>query len=500
MSNLSKSRLLSFRQCTKRLWLEIHRPDLREVSADAQARFAIGHQVGDIARKLYDPKGTGHLIDAQSEGFDAAFARTRELLKSDQPIFEAGFAANGALAFADIMLPTIKNRRSSWRMIEVKSSTSVKDYHRDDAAIQASVAIQSGAPLTSIALAHIDSGWTYPGGNNYQGLLVEEDLTEEAFGRGPEVADWISEAQAVARKRNEPEVRTGPHCNDPFECPFLAYCQGQQPQPTHPIDWLPGRFTGTLTAMIEKNGWTEMREIPDEYLNDRQRLVKAVTLSGNTHFDAEGARADLTPHQLPALFLDFETVQFTVPIWKGTRPYQQIPFQFSIHRVSGNGTLEHREFLDLSGNDPSKAFAEALVSECGETEPVFVYNAVFERGRISELAERFPRLKRELTQISKRIVDLLPVARKRYYHPDQEGRWSIKAVLPAIASDLRYDALDGVQDGGMAMNAYYEAISTDTSVERKRQVEAQLRDYCRLDTFAMVRLWQFFTGRPPTAP
>ena len=177
MRTLSKSKLLAFRQCPKRLWLEIHAPQLREDSGATLASYATGHQVGDIARQIYDPARRGQLIDPQAEGFDAAFARTQALLRARQPIFEAGFRAEGALAFADVLLPA----GTGWRMVEVKSSTSVKDYHRDDAAVQAFVARACDVPLQSIALAHIDSGWTYPGNGDYQGLLVEADLTDEAF-------------------------------------------------------------------------------------------------------------------------------------------------------------------------------------------------------------------------------------------------------------------------------------------------------------------------------
>lgn len=235
-----------------------------------------------------------------------------------------------------------------------------------------------------------------------------------------------------------------------------------------------------------------MRNVPDELLNERQLRVKHSTLNNETWFDAEGAAADLAPHKLPGYFLDFETVQFAVPIWKGTRPYQQIPFQFSLHRLSRSGKLEHREFLDLSGKDPSMKFAEALIEACDQRGPVFVYNAAFETTRIKELAERFPKLKKSLLAINERIVDLLKVAEARYYHPSQQGSWSIKKVLPAIAPDLRYDALDGVQDGGMAMEAFKEAVADKCDEDRMAEMDRQLRMYCGLDTFAMVRIWKLF--------
>ena len=199
MRNLSKSKLIASRQCQKRLWLEVHRPDLREDSAATQASFNVGNKVGDIARHIYDPAETGVLLDAQRDGFDTVFKRSAELLTSDQPIFEAGFAAHGALAFADVMLPEEQSGKRVWRMVEVKSSTGVKDYHREDAAIQSFIARNAGVPLASIALAHIDSDFVYPGGEDYSGLLKECDLTPEAFARDAEVMEWITAAPVRQR-------------------------------------------------------------------------------------------------------------------------------------------------------------------------------------------------------------------------------------------------------------------------------------------------------------
>jgi len=494
MRTLSKSKLLAYRQCPKQLWLEVHCPKLRKDSATTQASFAVGYQVGDIARRLYDPKGNGVLIDPQVDGFDAAFARTQNLLQSAQPIFEAGFRAEGVLVLADVMLPVINDGNLAWRMVEVKSSTSVKDYHRDDAAVQSFVARASGVPLTKIALAHIDSDWVYPGNEDYNGLLLENDLTEEVFDRGDEVRGWIAEAQQIVANKHEPSISTGKHCGNPNECGFLPYCQSQEPQAEQPITWLPGRRSNGLQAHIEAHGLTELRDVPDELLNDRQRRVKVATLSGKPYFDKRAAAQALAAYKLPAYFLDFETIQFAVPIWEGTRPYQQIPFQFSLHRLSRTGKLKQQAFLDLTGSDPSKAFAEALVAVCGERGPIFVYNAGFETARIRELSERFPYMAKPLLALNERVVDLLRVARDHYYHPSQQGSWSIKAVLPALCPDLDYGDLVGVQNGGMAMNAFLEALAPKTSKARKSEIEQQLLAYCALDTYAMVRLWSAFTG------
>ena len=491
MRLLSKSKVMAFRQCPKRLWLSIHHPELSEESAGAQDRFRVGFEVGDIARQLYDPEGRGAVLDPQNEGYDAAFERTQALVRGEQPIFEGGFRAEGALAFADVLLPVKARTRRSWRMVEVKSSASLKDYHRDDAAIQSFIVHSSGLALSRIAVAHIDSQWTYPGDGEYNGLLVEHDLTDEVRARQGDVRGWIEEAQTVAKRRKEPAIRTGGHCTRPYVCPFHEYCRGQEPRAKQPLDWLPSVQKKALESYLEAHPAGELRDVPDDLLNDLQKRVKTVTLSGQPFLDRAGAARALRPYRLPAYFMDFETIQFAVPIWKGTRPYQQIPFQFSVHRLGSRGALTHDQFLDLSGEDPSKRFADALVHTCGERGAIFVYNAAFEKTRITELTHRFPRMKRALNAIAARIVDLYPIARNHFYHPNQQGSWSIKDVLPVACPELSYAALDGVQDGGMAQEAFLEALAPDTPTHRKAELERQLTAYCKLDTYAMVRLRQF---------
>lgn len=494
MRSLSKSKLLAFRQCAKRLWLEVHRADLIEWSDQAQAGFLVGHEVGEIARDLHDPKGKGVVFEPKVEGYDEVVTRTAALIDAQRPLFEAGFNAGGARAYVDVLLPLRRKGQKVWRMVEVKSSSKVTDTHRDDVAIQAYIARVSGVNLDSVALAHINSQWVYPGGGDYQGLLKEVDLTDEAFGREEEVKDWIASAQTIVRKRKEPEIGVGRHCSEPYPCGFLDHCQRDAEEVEFPVTWLPGNKNNKLRNLIEVEGVSDLRQVPDEVLNPKQLRVKTHTLAGSVYFDADGAASALAQHKLPALFLDFETINFAVPIWKGTQPFQQIPFQFSLHRLSRKGKLTHEKFIDLSGQDPSRKFAEALIAVCGERGPVFVYSS-FESRLICELAKRFPRLARPLLAVNERLVDLLPIASDHYYHPEQQGSWSIKNVLPTIAPDLRYDELDGVHDGGVAMTAFREAVHPATAGARKGQIERQLLDYCRLDTEAMVRIWGYFAGR-----
>jgi CRISPR/Cas system-associated exonuclease Cas4 (RecB family) len=492
---LSKSKIISYLQCSRRIWLEIHRPELSETSDRSELAMKSGNQVGEIAQQLYSHSSNPTVVDRESLGLSVALRRSQELLGSNEPIFEAGFVAAGAMVFTDVMLPVGGPGHRQWRMVEVKASTGVKDYHRNDIAIQAYVATKAGVPLASASIAYVDSSWVYPGDRQYVGLLKEEDLTAEALGRGQEVEGWIREAHKVVSENVEPEVSFGSQCYDPFECGFLNYCQSKEPQAEYPLSWLPRIQAKALKAFIAEGGVKDLRDVPDELLNERQQRVKSCTLKDEPWFDAEGARDALTWLEQPTYFLDFETIQFAVPIWKGTRPYQQIPFQFSLHLISSDGTLSHSDFLDLSGEDPSRRLAEALLDCCGEKGVIFAYNAAFERTRIKELADQFPELRDRLLSLKERVFDLLRVAERNYYNPIQQGSWSIKAVLPAVAPDLNYEALGGVQNGGMAMDAFLEAIDPACGLLRKEEIKRQLLAYCCLDTLAMVRVWEFFLGR-----
>ena len=493
---LSKSKLVAHRVCPKRLWLEVHHPELRSDSAATQAIFRTGHEVGRIAQQIYDPDGVGAEVDFKADGVPAALERTRELLEGEGPVFEAGLAADGALAFADVMLRTEEGDGTGWRMVEVKSSTSVKSYQEEDAAIQAHVAREAGVDLRSIAIAHIDSSWVYRGGGDYHGLLVERDLTETAFPRTGEVRTWIAEAQTVAAAPTPPDIEVGAQCEKPFRCGFLDHCSAGSPVAEFPLTWLPGRWSRGLSEFVAATGTDDMRGLPDDLLNNLQRRVRDASVTGEPYFDAEMAARALAPFPLPAYFLDFETIQLGVPRWAGTRPYQMLPFQFSLHRLSEDGRLDHKGFLDLSGDDPSEAFARSLIDVCGEPLPVFVYNVGFEGARLTELAGGFQDLAPALLALKDRMVDLLPISRSHFYHPAQHGSWSIKYVLPAVAPDLDYDALPGVHDGMQAMEAYLEAVDPATTPDRKIEIRNALERYCALDTEAMVRLWRFLAQHP----
>lgn len=503
---LSKSRLLLHRQCPKRLWLKLHRPELEEVGDGNQARFATGTYVGEVAQQLH-PDGV--LIDGDDLG--QAIIDTQEILSSLKcPVFEATFQADGLLIRADLLLPSqpeshlsnslahegekisVKTNLQSFRMVEVKSSTSVKDYYLTDAAIQSWVAQQAKLPLSSVEIAHLDNSFVYPGGGDYRGLFHYADISEQISGMKAEVPAWIDAARATL-SGGEPCIAPGAQCDTPFECSFYTYCSPRiEDKDVFPPEVLP--YGGTLAAVLRAEGYTDLRDVPEERMESwKHQRVWRVTKSGEPELNPEAGKM-IAALPYPRYYIDFETINPAVPVWAGTRPYMQVPFQWSCHVETAKGVMTHCAFLADGQSDPRSPFAESLIDAVGTSGPIFVYNAPFERSRMQELADYYPDLASSLQAATERIVDLLPIAREHYYHPDMRGSWSIKAVLPTIAPDLAYDNLE-VTNGGMAQEAFAEIMQPETLPERRQKLHNSLLLYCKRDTLAMVRIAHYFEGK-----
>ena len=489
MPRLSKSRIMSSLQCLKRVHLEINHPELARFSKSTEAAFALGHEVGDVAVQLYGGDG-GVYIEYSGGSLNKALRETEQLMSSmfRTEIFEATLQHEDVLVREDILLPVVEEKGDSWRIVEVKASTKVKPEHVHDCAVQAWVHLGSGYPLSGIALAHIDNQFIYAGDGRYEGLLIEHDLTEQVFELLPAVPAWVEQARDAV-DGPMPDMTVGQHCTSPYECPFLQFCWPHETR--YPIMGLGGGRKKLGVWVMD--GYHDIRDVPaSEITSETQSRIHRVTVDGRPEL-LPGARAFVTQLAYPRFYLDFETVGPAIPIWAGTRPYQALPFQWSCHIERAPGEMEHEEFLDLSGEAPMRALAEAMIESLEKAGPVLMYTS-YERGVIRGLAAMFPDLAGALQAIDSRLVDLHPVTKINYYHPDMLGSWSIKAVLPTIAPDMDYAVLEGIQEGTQASAAYLEAIDPKTSAERNEEIRRDLLKYCKHDTEAMVRLVQFFAG------
>ena len=453
---LSKSRITAGLQCGKRLWLAVHRPELEVYSADTRRRFAAGHGVGEVARDLY---GDGVLI-GDGTSLSQALRETEHALArpGDVTLYEATFRHRGVLIRADVL----ERRGGRCRMVEVKSATRLKEYHLQDIAIQGWVAEGAGVPLAGLSVAVIDTDYVYPGGEDYRGLLREIPVADQARPLMAHIPGWV-------RGFNEllagplPAIRTGPQCRRPFECPFIGFCDGQE-----------GKARCAPDEERDEAGACVVP--PDPALG---RLDPAATTF-------------LATLPYPRRYLDFETVQFAVPIWPGTSPFQQVVFQWSCHVEEASGEVTHREFLDTSAKAPMRAAAEALLAAVGDRGPIFVYHD-FEKWRIMEMARMFPDLAPALDAVAGRLVDLLRLTREHYEHPSLNGSYSLKAVLPTVDAELDHALLEEVQDGLSAQAAYHEAIDPETTEERREALRRSLLEYCGLDSLALVRVARRFS-------
>ena len=485
---LSKSRITSFEQCPKKLWLSAHKRELTETQVGSELRFAGGHEVGAIACELA-PGGV--MIEAQPD-LQAALKQTSELLAAGHraPIYEATFSHDGVLVQADVLEPA---GESGWRMAEVKSSTGVKDYHHGDLATQVWVLEHCGIELKAAAIRHIDNSFVLRKPDDYRGLLKDAPLLEDVR----PIAALRGEVAANAREvlaGSEPIHEMGPHCLKPFSCEFQAYCsQNMPPPPEWPINILP-RVSRSFVEEMAQKGIHDLRDVPLNALKKEQhRIVHQATVTGLTYHDPAAVAHDTKEWGFPRHYLDFETIALPVPAWIGAKPYQQVPFQFSCHTELADGSISHRTFLSVEGSDPRRQCAEELIKCVGKTGAIIAYNASFERSCVRGLADALPDLSQELAAISDRFVDLLPVAQSHYYHRDQRGSWSIKKVLPTIAPNLDYSDLE-IGDGAAAQLAWLEARSAQCTPERRAQIVASLEEYCERDTWAMVVLLKRMAG------
>ena len=480
-TRLSKSKIIAGLQCPKRLWLQVHRPDLLKESEQTQQSYDNGNQLGRIAQGLY-PNGKliGDIFNPSK-----AIADTQEALirSPSAPVFEAAFRHADVLIRADLTL----NDNDGMRVVEVKSSTSVKDYHLNDCAIQSWVIESAGYKLKQIELAHVDSSFVYKGDGNYLGLLSYENVTEQIRPLKQQVKDWVVNFKNVLDS-DMPEIKTGTQCRTPFDCPFNEFCNPNPPE--FPLTLL--SYSKKFIQEMQNQGITDVRDVPQEKLNtEKQHRIWQATVSGKAIIN-KTLILELTLLDYPRYYLDFETIGYVVPIWEGTSPYQPLPYQWSCHvETSDSGKLGHFEYLDVSGNPPMRGFAESLIKDIGVFGPILVYSS-YEHGVITQLIKLYPDLTEPLNRIIDRLVDLLPLMQKYYYHRDMKGSWSIKAVLPTIAPELDYKKLDEIQNGMLAQSAYLEIIHSDTMPARRVDLTHKMLEYCKLDTLAMVKLVQFF--------
>ncbi|MBD3310330.1 DUF2779 domain-containing protein [Candidatus Woesearchaeota archaeon] len=464
---LSKSAYLTGLQCPKYLWIKKHKPEsIPEPDLKKQHLFDQGDEVGHLAKTLF-PKG----IDIPTDPWDQNLNLTKKLLKQNKVLFEAGIAIEGLYSRADILKPGKKG----WDIIEVKSSTAVKDVNLHDVAFQKYVYEKAGLTIHKCFLLHINNKYVRKGEIDVKQLFTREDITEEVKEMEEHIEERITYMLDILSQKQCPKQVIGPHCSDPYECP-LTECFGFLPE--HNVLQL-YRGKKRCWELIE-DGVLEIHNIPEDFkLTGHQDIQRKAAKTKKPHIDKEGIKHFLKTIKEPAHYLDFETFAAAIPMFDNTRPYQQIPFQYSLHVGK-----EHHSYIADMKEDPRRDFLKHLKAVIKPKGSIVVYNQSFEKGRLKELAELFPKEKILINSWLDRIVDLIiPFRNFYYYHPDQKGSASVKDVLPVLTKKT-YKELN-IQGGEEAYLKYLYAIH-DADEEEKERIFKDLEKYCGLDTEAMV--------------
>lgn len=473
---LSKSRYAAGVQCHKLLWWKVHEPGAVELQPDKvlQDRFDQGTQVGLLARGRF-PDGV--LIDLPHNAVEQRIQQTRAAVEQRVPvIFEASFVADHTYVAVDVL----ERLDKGYRLIEVKSSSSLKDEHIPDAAVQAHVAQQSGIDVRVVEILHLNKEFRHP---DLGDLFDSADVTTPVEVLLPVIPAEI-EAQLDMLRGPLPEVAIGLHCSEPRACPFMERCWPQSPD--HIIRLYNVGPKKACDYML--TGVHSISDIPPTQKLPAAAKRQIRSMQENRLIVEPGLAAALEPFQGKLGFLDFETISRAVPVWPGMAPWEQAAAQFSYHEAQPDGTYSHVGYLAEGSHDARPELARAMLAATAGAERVVMYTP-FERTRIRSLQKSEPDLAGGLKQLEDKLIDLHPVIRDNVYHPGFRGSFSLKYVLNPLVPELTYDDLV-IVDGLVASVeiARLLFVAQKISPEERDRVRKDLLDYCERDTWAMVKL------------
>ena len=481
--HLSKSKYCRAIQCNKMLWLEKNKPE-EKGEMDNQAVLDNGTKVGELAKGIF-----GNYTNIEyDENLDKMIYDTKEALKeSSNIITEASFKYKNNFCSIDIL----KVNGNSVEIYEVKSSTEIKDIYLDDISYQFYILNKLGYKVTKASIIYINNQYIRHGELNLSEFFNSEDVTDIVQEKQKEIESKIKEINEYMKQEAEPKQEIGMQCFKPYQCQFWKYCTKHLPE--HNVFQIK-KMHKDKALKFYYEGKINFKDLLEEEMNWKfKQQVEFEEFNYEPHIDKQKIREFMKNLYYPIYFLDFETMQTAIPEFDNSKPYQQIPFQYSLHYIEKeNGELFHKEFLAESGTDPRRKLAEQLVKDIPKDVCVTAYNMMFEKGRIKELAEIFPDLSEHLMNIHEHIQDLMiPFSERMYYCKDMQGSYSIKYVLPALFPndpELNYHNLPLIHNGGEAMNIFPKI--KDMSKEEQEKARYGLLKYCELDTYAMVKVWE----------
>lgn len=490
---LSKSEYMMFLKHPAWLWLKKHdKSKLPEVTDSIQARFDAGHEFEKYAEELF--------LNGIKLGFNSYDEylslpeRTEEAIKNGaKVIFQGRFEANNITCIIDVLE---KNEDGSFNLVEIKSATSIKDEYVEDLSFQNIVLQDSGLEIKSIRVACVNNEYIKQGEIVASEFVSFEDVTDRVEESMMKTRENIARALKVAGQRKMPDPSPRFVNTELFDGTFSEWIdifEELRPGTLDPqsIYYLAG-INPKKIGILEDMGITRINDIPDDFdFNKTQRFQFEAVKGADRVLDADNIKEFLNNLQFPLYFFDYETAQSLVPIYDGTNPYAQIPFQYSLHILeTPGGELVHKEFLHTDSSNPILPLLEQLKQDIGKVGTVLAWHMSFEKSRNSEMAEMFPEYKDFIDDLNSRIQDLkIPFSKHWLVDKDFYGSASLKKVLPVMVPELSYKILN-IQRGDEAQSIWMNTFLSGKEVENKEQIIDNLKKYCELDTFAMVEIWR----------
>lgn len=478
--NLSKSKYCNGIQCKKILWLDKNKPDEKD-DIDNESIMDNGTKVHDLAKNLFK----NHVDIAYNSDLKVMISDTQtELSKNTNVITEASFVYNNNFASIDIL----KKDKNDYEIYEVKSSTHIKDVFIDDISYQYYILKNLNLNVVKCFIVYINNKYVRKGELELDKLFIKEDVTDIVKEKQKEVEENINSINKFMENKKEPDDMISENCFKPYKCPFFRYCTKHLPKKN--VFTIPGLFTSKKINFYNKGIYT-YEDLINENISDNYKKVIDYELNNKEDYiDKEKIKEFLNTLTYPLYFLDFETYNLPIPSFDDIKPYDRVPFQYSLHYIE-NDKLHHKEFLGTPEIDPRRSLAESLVKDIPKDVCTLAYNMGFEKGVIEELANLYPDLSNHLMNIHDNIKDLMiPFQKKDYYTKDMDGSYSIKYVLPALFPndpELNYKNLKLIHNGSEAMNTF--AILNEYSKEEQKEIREALLKYCKLDTYAMVKIY-----------
>lgn len=486
---VSKTDYLIYRDCPKNAWLKKNKPEIyykSELSSFEKLIIETGNEVEKVARMLFP---TGVLIQGHDD--ESVEETQKRLGEGEETLFQPIFRKENFLAAVDVL--KFDKDTNEYAVYEIKATSETdKKTHYYDLAFQSNLLGMCGLNVTKMHIIHLNPEYVRDGEIEITKLFVVDDVTEDIKGILEEIAVEMEEAYKYLSNANEPASPCAcVYKGRSKHCSTFDYSNPGVPKyGVHDIARI-GASKAKLRELIDANIF-HFHEIHEGFTfsETQQNQIDAYSLD-RVMIDRENIREELNALNFPLYFLDYETFPSAIPLYDGYSPYQQIPFQYSLHVLrTPDGKLEHCEFLYTEQGDPSKALADALQNDIGGVGNVIVWNKGFERGRNEEVARRIPEARAFMDSVNSRLYDLMDVFKKQFYvHKNFKGSTSIKKILPVLAPDLSYKTL-GIQEGGTAAESWYKMVGEGLSQEEKNKIATDLKLYCGLDSFAMYVIWK----------